>query len=861
MRMYASVILLLPSLVLADAASLVRQSPPFIWTDAVRPKSEPRVEFPGYADGLDRAGMLLSAGRYRAALYELHGMRDVKPADAVRVALIRAEALAALGRTDEATRVLAEVKPAPVSVRLAQARLLLNDDLAADAVALLRQVVEENPQHPVARFELGRALEYAGEIDAAREAFAWFVEGPTDYLAKWRQFGAEKWEDAAELTAVARGIDRWAVLNGKYREVQSLNDTVLAMLSAAYDVVDRDYWPARLAVAEFYLAHNNSKEAVKEVKAALLSNPRDARALDLMGKIALEVYNFDGADEAIATIRRVDPRSVVADLLEARNLLLQRRPGDAETLLKRVLTRQPRRIEALALLAGVRSLQLRDDDAKALLADIEKIDPGNASAYFEVAEQLSALRQYPRAAEMYRVAIERAPWWTLPRNGLGLLLTQSGDEDEARVVLRDAFELDPYNARTLNYLTLLDQLAEFARVETDHFIILFNREKDPLIGDLFAERLESMHAEVAETFKHKPTVKTIIEVFPTHAGFSVRTTGAPWIGTVGASTGRVIALVAPRREGKTLGPFNWLQVLRHEYTHTVTLSMTENRIPHWMTEGLAVLEERTPMRWEWVPMLYNAVTKDELFTMEGLTWGFVRPRRPNDRQLAYAQSFWTCQYIEERWGRDAILSMLERFREGRTEAEVFREVLKIELDSFYRDFVAWTKQQIAGWGYDATTSAKYAKLRAEGESLIKQHKYADAVAVWTEAQTLRPVDALPHQRLAGLYLTREVNQPDKALAHLRALNAAELKDNRYAKRIARLLRDSGKFADARSVLDQAVLIEPYDLEAHRMLREIAVKLEDEQLVARQDRLIAAIEPWRQKLKDEAKLPDAPPVEK
>ena len=37
-----------------------------------------------------------------------------------------------------------------------------------------------------------------------------------------------------------------------------------------------------------------------------------------------------------------------------------------------------------------------------------KIDPDNATAYAEVASQLGAMRQYPRAAEKYLVAIKRA---------------------------------------------------------------------------------------------------------------------------------------------------------------------------------------------------------------------------------------------------------------------------------------------------------------------------------------------------------------------------------------------------------------------------------------------------------------------
>jgi hypothetical protein len=152
----------------------------------------------------------------------------------------------------------------------------------------------------------------------------------------------------------------------------------------------------------------------------------------------------------------------------------------------------------------------------------------------------------------------------------------------------------------------------------------------------------------------------------------------------------VIALVAPRRGTATMGTFNWSQVLRHEYTHTVTLAATDNRIPHWMTEGLAVYQEHSPLRWEWVPMLYNAVKKHELFTMDNLTWGFVRPQKPNDRQMAYAQSFWICSYIEEKYGHDAILAMLDQFKHGASEAEAFQRVLKVSITQFTSDFFAWT---------------------------------------------------------------------------------------------------------------------------------------------------------------------------
>src|SRR5262249_46490974 len=156
-------------------------------------------------------------------------------------------------------------------------------------------------------------------------------------------------------------------------------------------------------------------------------NQNDTSALEMAGAIAIEGFNFDKGDQLVDLIRRVDHDSIRADILEARNLLHQRRPADAEAPLNRALKKQPQNIEALALLASAESLRLHEDECKRLLAKIDSINPHNASAYYDLADQLGAMRQYPRAEEMYKIAIDRAPWWNAARNGLGLLYTQSGD--------------------------------------------------------------------------------------------------------------------------------------------------------------------------------------------------------------------------------------------------------------------------------------------------------------------------------------------------------------------------------------------------------------------------------------------------
>jgi tetratricopeptide (TPR) repeat protein len=825
----------------ASAQDLLKQTAPLKWLDPVLPEDLPPLDYPSYANELDKARLEAFRGRYKRALLTL---TRAESADPVEVALIRADSLSALGRHEEAMGALRVdgVKDDP-RAQIRRATLLLDLGKTTDAIALLSEHLKKHPESIAGRYRLAAAYERSGDLEKARDAYNWFVIAPQEFLAKWQRGKEKLFENAEEVTTIARAIDRWAALTGSYQNLPQLHNTILGMFVRAYDVIDRGYWPAYVAEAEYWLWHDNAFQAKKSLESALAANPNDAAGLALVGTIALGEFDFDRAEAAIDALRDVDRHSHAADLLEARNLLQQRRPADAMKPVERMLKKQPENLDALGLQAAAYALQLKDDKTAEVLKRVESLDPDNATAYLEVAEQLAALRQYPRSAEMYEIAVSRAPWWISPRNGLGLLYTQSGDEEEAQKVLDAAHALDPFNLATTNYLRLLEDLNKFARKETEHFVVLYDQALDPLIPEYFADYLESIHEDVTGSFRHEPAVKTLIEVFPTHDAFSVRTTGSPWIGTVGASTGRVIALVSPRRGEMTMGTYNWAQVLRHEYTHTVTLSATDNRIPHWMTEGLAVFEERAPLKWEWVPMLYRAVTRDELFNLEDLTWGFVRPKKPTDRSLAYAQSFWICRYIEEKYGHDAILAMLDEFRQARPPEEVFQKVLGRSQSEFTAEFFAWARTQVATWGYDEQTTREYQQLREEGEEMIKSRRFADAVRTWERIAQIRPVDALPHQRLAGLYLTREVNRPDDAIEQLKILHDVELKDNRYAKRIARIYRDTGRLDDAQRYALQSVYIDPYDMDAHKLLAEVYEKAGNVQGLAREQRIIPVLEKW------------------
>jgi tetratricopeptide (TPR) repeat protein len=262
-----------------------------------------------------------------------------------------------------------------------------------------------------------------------------------------------------------------------------------------------------------------------------------------------------------------------------------------------------------------------------------------------------------------------------------------------------------------------------------------------------------------------------------------------------------------------------------------------------MTEGLAVVQEDSPPPWNWVPMLYDAVHKKKLFSMRDLTWGFVRPRRPMDRQLAYAQSFLICRYIEEKYGHDAILKMLDGFKNGKSEEAVFNDVLKIGQQQFSDEFFAWAEKYVESWGYDKETTKKVDALKKDAEAKLEANDYAAALPLWEQISKLRPMDQIPHMRLSSIYL--KLKRTDDAVKHLEALNAVELKDNRYAKAIARIYRDAGKSDDAIKHAQRAVYIDPYDQAAHELLAGLYQKTGNETGLSKEKRVLAMLAEWQQ----------------
>ena len=108
------------------------------------------------------------------------------------------------------------------------------------------------------------------------------------------------------------------------------------------------------------------------------------------------------------------------------------------------------------------------------------------------------------------------------------------------------------------------------------------------------------------------------------------------IGALGACFGRVVTMDSPR--ARPPGEFQWEATLWHELAHVITLQMSNQRVPRWLTEGISVYEEKRA-RPEWGREMDVAFaarsTRGETMKLRDLNAAFNDPKLIS---LAYFQA-------------------------------------------------------------------------------------------------------------------------------------------------------------------------------------------------------------------------------
>lgn len=565
------------------------------------------------------------------------------------------------------------------------------------------------------------ALHGLGRIDEA----AALTEGVDTALE--RATDPEALVDAVRLVALrAQLIDPGEQAAGVYR-------AILGALGRARNTLDRLDWRVRLAEAEILLDKGNRQEAQAALTEVLALNPRSAEAMRMLGEMAVGSFAFEPALEIaddLDALAGEDGPSVGAAMIRAQAALRQGDADGAELALAPAMERYPRHRGLMGLHAAAAARGHNDEALENRLAALDAISPNAAAGWMKVGRALSEARQYDHAREVLTEATRREPAWARPWTELGLMEVQAGRDEAARAALERAFALDPFNIRVDNSLRLVRGLIEeFQTIEGEHFAVRYRPGLDAVLAPEVLAAMEGVHERVCGdapgSIRHTPRQRTLIELMPDHAWFSVRITGTPQLWTMAAATGPVIAMETPRDGvGQSVGAYDWERVLRHEYVHTVTLDRTNNRIPHWFTEAAAVYLEDAPRDYARCKLLAAALAGDALFALDEINVMFVRPEKPTDRSQAYAQGAWMYEFIIERFGDDAPLRLMDRYAEGWTETRAFEEELGLTTEGFKAEFVPWAREQVIAWGLalpeGVPSAAELLAAAQEPERLIKR---------------------------------------------------------------------------------------------------------------------------------------------
>jgi hypothetical protein len=199
-------------------------------------------------------------------------------------------------------------------------------------------------------------------------------------------------------------------------------------------------------------------------------------------------------------------------------------------------------------------------------------------------------RRTTQAAAFARRAIELSPRLWSAHLDLGMALLRLGQMTEGRAAVEKSFQGDPYNLWAKNTLDLLDAMKDYRETKHEAFLIKADAKESDVVTPYAAELLDEAAAKLTAKYHFTPQGPITVELFPNHEDFAVRTLGLPGLGALGVCFGQVIAADSP--SARPTGEFNWGSTLWHEYTHVITLQMTDYRIPALVFGGLSVYEER-----------------------------------------------------------------------------------------------------------------------------------------------------------------------------------------------------------------------------------------------------------------------------
>lgn len=719
-----------------------------------------------------------------------------------------------------------------------KARAAMNRGQYADAEALLKPVIVKTPNGEAA-LELGLLYQMLGRSTDARALLK-----PISDLSPGPRTSASEY---ARLGRAARALGEFQLANDAYR---------IASERDPRDPAIQTGW------GELFLERHENAEAMTSFRDALEADKSWIPALLGVAQLLIN-ENPPAARKAVSQALALDPESVDAYVLLAQLELDESDREGAKAQLAKAKAINPNHLDALALNGAIAYVEDRQDDFKSEVAAALKINPHDAGAYRIAGDLAASNYRFEEAVALSRQALTLDPNDVQTLAALGVQLLRTGDEAEARVVLERAWSVDNSNRTTKNLLDMLDKLDKFDTVnqggEMPPVIVRLDPKEAPVMREFVGLLANKAIRTFSQKYEFVPRGPILIEMFPRHDDFAVRTVGLPgMIGALGACFGRVVTLDSPK--ARPPGDFNWEPTLWHELAHVYTLQLSKQRVPRWLTEGISVYEEKLGLPgWgrEGELMFAAAYGHGEHMTLKELNAAFQDPEKIS---LAYYEASLLAEHIVDTYGMKALRKLLTTYGEGVEGEAALRAGLGVDIDRLQVDFdklldakygsivkaMTPPKELEPGKGNPEAVAAAFpGSFQAQvalGEFLWKAGRIDDAYKALERAAQLVPMATgpkSPHALMAQIAIA----QKDRArtIKELEALLEHAHTDLDSARLLTKELEQAGGNVSVplMAAYERVAALDPFDAANHSALGRLKLQSGDAPAAARSFRAAIA----------------------
>ncbi len=467
--------------------------------------------------------------------------------------------------------------------------------------------------------------------------------------------------------------------------------------------------------------------------------PDNAMILVRTGELYLQTYQFQNAYDFFRQALELEPDNAWAHIGAAQALSSGNNPEDINAHLEAVQTHfaSPPGARLRAMLISVNSSmqqdqydktrdqldqawELAEDEAlplmqlnalEAALAFVKRdlaqvqpfIDaalaeaPGYGDAYAIPGYFASITRRYAESGAFYEQAVEIEPRNWNAHLELGQNYLRLNKIDQGIRQIQISYDGDAFNPKTLNMMRLLDTFSEnFIDLSfpeppqgngVPELILRMDRDEAEILKPYARELSEASMASFEERYNFVAKEPVIVEIFPNHEDFVVRSIGMPGVGILGVTFGYLFAMDSPT--GHPDETYHWGTTLWHEMAHVYTLEASQHGVPRWYSEGISVYEEWNtgPIPGIKIPAyVLQAMAEGKFLPVAQLDDGFMRPTYDSQVMVSYMQAGLIFQFISEEYGHDKIVDMLYQFVDGSDEVSAIENALGISDRDFDRHF-------------------------------------------------------------------------------------------------------------------------------------------------------------------------------